>query len=153
MRYRQRSVEAQGFKLAAVGRQPPGHLQHAHLQGSRPLDPQGKDVRPVLIADGQQIGEALIDQQQHRCAAVLQQGIGGHGSAESHLADQAGGNRRLRRQTQQLTDRVHSRIPRALRLNRQHLAHHQLPSGRQADHIGEGAAAVDPEPPAARHQR
>ena len=141
-------IAPQRLQLLAIGRQPPLHLEHPHRQGLGALDRQREDVGAVLIADLQQIGEAAVDQQQHRRAVVLEQGIGGHGGAEPHLLHQPRGNRRAGGQAQQAGDGGHRRITGALGLLREHLAHPQLTLGIGGHHIGEGAAAIDPEPPA-----
>ena len=154
-RGRQLAIEAQGqgFELGAIGRQPPRHLQGPHPQRPGPADLERKDVWPVLVADGQQIGKPPVDQQQHRLAAPLQQGVGGHGGAEAQLRDQTRRDRLISIelvaiQSQQLADGGHRRIAGQARLHRQHLAHHQLAVARATDDVGEGAAPIDPEAPA-----
>ena len=78
---RQLAIEAQRFELAAISRQPPRHLQGPQPQRLGPADLERKDVWSVLVADGQQIGKTPVDQQQHRLAPPLQQGVGGHRGA------------------------------------------------------------------------
>ena len=151
----QSPIALQRLQLRAIRRQAATNLQHPPGQGLRPPDLQGKQIGPVLIADGQQIGEAAVEQQQRRPALALQQRICGHGGAQAHLGDQPGGNRLSGAgiEPQEPADRPHRRIPRNARLHRQQLAHQQ-PSLRTARHqVGEGASAIDPEAPASGHQR
>ena len=140
--------QAQGHQLGTIGSQAPLHLEHPHRQGLGSLDPQGEDVRAMLIADGGQIGETTVEQQQHRLQLPLQQGIGGHGGAETHLRHQTRRQGLIGGQPQHLSQGPDRRITGPLRLHRQHLAHHQPPRGRSPHQIGEGAAPIDPEAPA-----
>ena len=138
----------QRLKLEPLRIQPPLHLQHPHPQGAGPLNGQGKEVGAVQVADPEQIGKAAVDQQHHPGAALLEQGIGGHGGTEPHLPYQSQRQGVAGRQAQHGPDRPHGRVPRALRLHRQHLAHHQLAGGTAAHHVCEGATPINPEPPA-----
>ena len=149
----QLAIKAQRFELAAIGRQPPRHLQGPQPQRLGPADLERKDVRSMLVADGQQIGKAPIDQQQHRLAPPLQQGIGGHRCAEAQLGDQTRRDRLIAieliaLQPQQFADGGHRRIASPARLHRQQLAHHQPAVARATDDIGKSAAPIDPEAPA-----
>ena len=141
-------VAPQGLQFTAVGGQAALHLQHPHLQGLGAFDVQGEQLRAVLVTDLQQIGQAAVDQQQHRGAPAFEQGIGGHSCAQPHLADGSSRDRGVRGQVQQPLNRCHGRVAAPIGLNREHLLDHQLSIRSLADHIGEGAAAVDPEPPA-----
>ena len=158
----QRRIAVEGFHLRTIGGPAARHLQHPIGQQGRSLHLQGEEVGPVLLADGGPIGEAPIHQQQHRLHPPLQQGVGGHGGAEPHLRHQAIGQGLPRRQAQHLADGGHRRINGVGRIDgvdrigsrppsplREHLAHHQGAIWRLAYQIGEGAAPVDPEPPAA----
>ena len=102
----------------------------------------------MLIADTGQIGEAAVEQQQHRLQLPLQQGIGGHGGAQPHLRHQARRQRLIGGQPQHLLQRQDRRITGPLPLHREHLAYHQAAIASPADQIGESAAAIDPEAPA-----
>ena len=139
-------------KLESLRIQAPLHLQHPHPQGVGPLNGQGKEVGAVQVADAEQVGKAAVDQQHHPGAALLQQGVGGHGGAQPHLPHQsqrqgaAGHNAGLL--AQQRSYGTHGRVPRALRLHRQHLAHQQLASWAAAHHVCEGATPINPEAPA-----
>ena len=142
-------IQLQRFAFGTIRRQAALHLQHLLLQRLGSLDRQGEQLRPVLIADPQQIGEAPVQQQQRGRTAALEKGIGGHRGAQPHLLHQASGDRGgIPSEAEHLPQGVHRRIPRAIRLLREHLRHLHG-SGRGAGHhIGEGAAAINPEAPA-----
>ena len=146
-------IQLQWLQYMAISRQTTADLDHPHLQRVWTLDRKGKEVRTVQITKREQIRETLVDQQQHRGATVLQQGIGGHGGAEAQIRDQPSRPRLLQRQAQQRGDGVNRRITRAPGLFRQHLAHVLLPAGADGHHVRERAAAVDPDSPARRLRR
>ena len=144
----QRPIQHKGAHLLAIGSETPLHLHHPHIQGLGALDAQGEEIGPVLVADGQQIPQAPIQQQEHWGAGLLQQGIGGHGGAQPHLLHQRRRQRPIGVHPQQLPNGRHSRIARPLGLHGEHLAHLQGAPGGTGHHIGEGAAPIDPEAPA-----
>ena len=142
----------QGHQFASIGGQPGLHLDHPQRRQLGALDPQGEDLRAMLIADGGQIGETAVDQQQHRLQLALQQGVGGHGGTQAHLLHQARRQRLISGQPQHLPHGPDRRIVIAFGLHRQHLAHHQLAAGRATHQVGEGATPIDPEAPAAHNR-
>ena len=142
-------IAAQRLQLAAVGGQAPGHLDHAVLKWRRPLDRQGKQIGAVQVADAEQIAQAPVDQQHDRGPPVLQQGIGGHRGTEPQLTDRRRWDRLGGRQLEQPGHGPHSGITRITGLGREHFAHPELPVRIQGHHIGEGAAPIDPDAPAA----
>jgi len=149
----QLGVDLQGLQLTAIGRQTTSHLNHPQLQRHRTLHRLGKQIGPMQITDGEQIGESPVDQQQHRRTAVLEQGIGGHGGAEPQLLDQARWQGLIQRHPHQLGNRPDRWISLKAWLLRQHLAHQALSPRSKRHHIGERAAAVDPDSPAGRRTR
>ena len=110
---------------------------------------EGKDVGPVLITDGGEVGQAPVDQQQHRLAPVLDQGIRGHGGAQAHPINQTLRDGLACRDSQDGLDRGNGRIPRGARLHGEHLAHDKVAGGGATHHIGEGASPIQPKTPAA----
>ena len=90
----QRRIQLQGLQLLTAGGQAASHLDHPALQGLRPEDLEGEQVRAVLIADLQQVGEATVHQQQGGGTLVLQKRIGGHRGAQPHLLHQGRRNGR-----------------------------------------------------------
>ena len=135
----------------AVGRDALVHLGHPRPEGGRPLDVQLEQARPVLLADGQRLAEAVRDHQQRRLAGVLQQGVGGHGGAHLDGGHMVGRERIGVGHAQQAAHAGHGGIGVPGRVDRQQLGRHQPTVGAARDHVGEGAAAVDPEVPPAFH--
>jgi len=84
-------IQHEGLELSTVGGQTALDLDHPPLQRLGPADGERKQIRAVLITDREQIGEALVDQQQGGGAVPLQEGIGSHGGAQAHLRHQARG--------------------------------------------------------------
>ncbi len=121
-------------------------FQHARVQALGQHDVAREDVGAVLVADAQRVGEPGGGDQQHRLAAARQQRIGGHGGADLDRTDRgaAGG-----RAGEDGTGRGQPRVAGGAAGHAgQHLAHVQHALRRHADHVREGAAAVDPELPA-----
>ena len=135
----------------AVGEQALWHLDHPAIEQLGQHDMAGEDVGAVLVADAQLVAEALGDHQRRRLAGALQEGVGGHRCAHLDPGDLVGGNRLPVVQFQQLADAGHRRVVVALGIVREQLAGHDPAIGAPPDHVGEGAAAVDPElPPSGR---
>ena len=120
----------------------------ARIELLRLDDIAGEDVRARLIADLQRVAKPLGRHQQRALAAALEQCIGGDRGAHLDDADRPFRDRRAGRETQVIADRLHrgvgvggafrkelSRVKPTLRI--------------AADDVGEGAAAIDPEIPAA----
>jgi hypothetical protein len=117
------------------------------MERRRLADVQGEDVGTGLVADLQDIGEALGDDQQGGFAAVGEQGIGAHRGTHLHGCDGAGGDGFAGFQAEDGTDAGDGRILVGARVLRQQLFLDQSPVGRPRDDVGEGAAPVDPEFP------
>ena len=104
----------------------------------------------MLITDAKQICQPAVGEQKHLLTRPFEQGIGGHRGPQPQFLDPFRIDLLPRPETQQLSHRRHSWIPRHIRLHRQHLAHHELTVRLQPHHIGEGAATINPELPAAQ---
>ncbi len=103
-------------------------------------------ARARLVADLERIAKSARGHEQRALAAPLEQRVGG--DRRSHLdgADRADRNRLVRSEAQETADRLDRgvRISRALGQK----LHRMQPSARvAADHVGERAAAIDPEVP------
>ena len=144
----QAGAELQRFHLLAIGCQATLHLNRPDRQRLGAFNAEGKDIGPVLITDGGEVGQAPVDQQQHGLAPVLNQGIGGHGGAQAHPINPTLGYGLAWRDSQDGSDRRNGRIPQAARLHGKHLAHHKLAGWGAAHHIGEGATPIQPKTPA-----
>jgi hypothetical protein len=118
-------------------------LDHGGVQGLGQHDVAREDVGSILVSDAQRIREAGAGHQHHRLAAAREQRVGRDGGPDLDRRHGprggAGGgeNRGLR----------------AAGARREHLADVQLAGGREADDVGKGTAAIDPELPARRLRR
>jgi hypothetical protein len=102
----------------------------------------------VLVGDPGRVGEAAGDNEQQRFARALEQRVGGHGGAHLHRLDPVRGHRFARCQPEQPTDAFDGRVRVLLGVLRQQLRGDQRAVRPAAHHVGERAAAVDPELPA-----
>jgi hypothetical protein len=107
-----------------------------------------ENLRPRLIADLQRVAEPARRHQQRRLALALEERVGGDGGAHFHRADGAGGDRRAGGQAEQIAHPLDGGVLISGAFGEQ-LADMQTPGGVAADDVGERAAAVDPEIPAA----
>ena len=124
-------------------------LDHALVEKRRQIDPAHEQFRAILIADPQRIRKAARDDERGPLAFTLQQCVGGDCRAHFHGTDRAGRDRRARREPEQLANAVDGSVAIAFRVLGQQLARRKRPVGPARDDVGERAAAVDPEFPAA----
>ena len=117
-------------------------VQHVGLD-----DLARENLRPRLVADLERVAEALGDQQQRAVALALEQRVGGDRGAHLHRADAAGRDRLAGAQAQQVADALHGGVGIGFRVFRQQLVRDQRAVRPPPHHVGEGAAAVDPEIP------
>ena len=134
----------------AVGAHALVDLGDALVEHVRLDDVAGEDLRPRLVADLERVAETLGDQQQRAVALALEQRVGGDRRAHLHRADAAGRDRLAGLQAEQVADALHGGVGIGLRIFRQQLVRHQRAVRPPPDHVGEGAAAVDPEVPELR---
>ena len=126
----------------AVGRDPLVDLDHPRRELFGQHDMAREDIWPRLRADPQGIGKAAGDSQRQPLALALQQRIGGDRGADPQF-----GNRPLTMARHQPPHRLARGIGIEAGVLGQQLFSHQPPVRRGGDHIGEGAAAIDREPP------
>ena len=131
----------------AVRVQPFLDLDHVFIEQLGQNDVQVEQLRPVLVADPQQVAHALGDEQHRPVALALQQRVGGDGRAHLDRVDGTLGDRVALIQAQYLADALHGSVLVALGVLREQLVGHQRAIRLAGDDIGEGAAAVDPELP------
>jgi hypothetical protein len=117
-------------------------LDHAGVQRLGLDDAAIEQPRPGLVADAQGVGVAPGDRQHRGFAGPLEQGVGGHRGAHLDRVDGAVA-------VQQHPHARHGRVVILLGIVRQQLVGQQGPVRPPRDDVGEGAAAVDPELPAA----
>ena len=105
-------------------------------------------ARARLVADLERVAKAARGHEQRALAAPLEQSVGG--DRRSHLdgANGSGRNRLARSEPQEPADRLDRRV-RVSRTLGQKLHRMQAPARVAADHVGERAAAIDPEVPGA----
>ncbi len=121
------------------------HLAVEHL-GQH--DVEREQVRPCLIPDPQCIAEALGGHEHRGLALALEQGIGGNRGAHLHRIDQFRRQRRTVGHTEDVSDALDCGIRVSPWILRQELVGDRCTVGATGDHIGEGAASIDPELPA-----
>lgn len=139
---------------AAVGADPLVDLDCLGVKLLGLDDVAREDRRPVLIGEFERVTEAARDKQKRWLALALQQRVGRDGGAHPDLADKPGRDRRRRLRAEMRADAGDGSIRIGLRVLGQELAGVQPPFRIAADHVGEGAAPVDPEiPPARWHRR
>ena len=83
----QRLIQHQGLHLLTPGIEPTGQLQHRLRQEGALGLLEREQIIAMLIADPQLIPQPGIGEQQQRSTSPLQQRIGGHGGAETHVVD------------------------------------------------------------------
>jgi hypothetical protein len=121
---------------------------HAFVQQLGQHDVAVEQPRPVLVGDAQRVAEAARGDQQRAVALALEQRIGGHRGAHLHAVHLLGRDR-----LHPAPGRAGGGCPRPRRRgtapgSRSAAWRVQRAVGRAADHVGEGAATVDPELPA-----
>jgi hypothetical protein len=135
----------------AVRADPLGHLDHPAVQQFGEDDLAGADARPVLVSDPQRVAEPLGDDQGRGLPPALEQRVGGHRGAEPDRADLRARDGPAVRHPEQPADAGQHRVPVPARVLREQLADGQGAIRAARDHVGEGAATVDPEIPAPGH--
>jgi hypothetical protein len=132
----------------ALGGHPLVDLGHRLIEQLRQDDTAVEEPRPVLVGDAQLVGEAGGDRQQGAVALALEQRVGRHRGAHLDRGDRRGRDRGVGRQPEQLADALQGGVAIASGILRQQLVGDDRPVGAPRHHVGEGAAAIDPEFPA-----
>ncbi len=123
-------------------------LDDALVELLRQDDMALEQLRPVLIADAQRVAEAPGDHQHGALALALQQRVGGDRRAHLHRGDGGAGDRRIGGKAEQVADALDRRVAVALGIVGEQLVGQQRAVRAARHHVGERAAAVDPELPA-----
>ena len=144
-------VEIDLALYGAVGAHPLVDLDDALVEHVRLDDVLGEDFRPRLVADAQRVAEALGDQKQRPLALALQERIGGDRRAHFDGGDLLARDRRAGLEPQQMADAMHRRVPIGFGIFRKQLVGDERAVRPPADHVGKGAAAIDPEFPTRSH--
>ncbi len=148
-----RRCDVEGNEHVAARAEALVHLDHLRVEHLRQHDAAGEELRPVLVADAQGVGEAARDEEHRRLALALEERVGGHGRAHLHHLDRARRDRLAGRHADELADRRDRGVAVALRVLREELVRDERAVRAQRHDVGERPAAVDPELPAARHGR
>ncbi len=80
------------------------HLAHGGLQQLGQDDVEGEEVRPVLVADAQDVAETARDEQRRGLALALEQRVGRDGGAHLDRPDALARNGRVARDAQQVEE-------------------------------------------------
>jgi hypothetical protein len=132
---------------AAVGRQALLRLDDAGIEHRRQADFTREDVRAMLVADAQHVAQPARDDEQRGLSSTLEQRVGGYRRADPHRLD--GRSPRRIASAQQFADAAHGGIASVSGIARQHLDRVQGARRVGRHDVGEGAAAVNGEAPAA----
>ena len=124
------------------------HLEHLRVRGLRQPDVEREDVRPVLVADPQRVAEPARGHIERRRAGALQERVGRHGGAHAHLGDELRGDRHVAARPSRRRTPFDGGVVVACRVLGEELAREQAAVPAPRHHVGERAAAVDPEAPA-----
>ena len=123
------------------------HLGDAGIEYLRQPDMEIEKPRAVLVADAQEIGETLGDQQQRRIALALEQRVRRDCRAHADGIDETRRNRLACLQPEQIADALHGGVAITLGVLREHLVAEDFAVRPSRDDVRECAAAIDPELP------
>jgi hypothetical protein len=110
-------------------------------------DLEVEDARASLRADGEQIGETSIDNEQGSSALALQKRVGRDGGAHLDCRDGSRGDRRPRRQAKGETNSGDSRVGVLLRVVAKEFEGRQAPVRSAGHDVRESPTPIDPELP------
>ena len=142
--------QVQRAQHRAVRRDALVHLEHLRIQHLGQHDVELEQVRAGLVADAQHVAESGRGHEQGRHAAALQQRIGGHRGPHLHRPDPVRRQRLTAGHLEQVGDGGSGCVVVAARVLAQQLVRDEAAVGPPSHDIGEGAATIDPEVPAAR---
>ncbi len=131
----------------AVGAHALADLDDALVENLGLDDVSGKNLGPRLIADFQRVAEPPGGDEQRALALALEQRVGRNRGAHLDRADAALRDRRARLEPEQIANALDRGVAIGLRIFREQLVGAERAVRPQADHVGERAAAVDPELP------
>ena len=128
----------------------PAPIDFDHIAGEAvwSMNGEGENVRAGLVVNGERVAKPLSRHENGRRAAPLQQRIGGDGGAHLHRLNALARRRCARPQVQGAPDALNRRIGVQLGVFGQHFERAEPAVGRARDHVGEGAAAINPKLPA-----
>ena len=116
-------------------------------------DVAGEELRAVLITDAQRVAEALGDEQHGALALALEKGVGGHRGSHFHRLDGRSRDVGVGGHPQQVAHPLQGGVLVASGVLREQLVGEERAVGLARHDVRKGAAAVDPELPAAGRGR
>ena len=153
LRARVRQSRADGLQVrrgldGSVGEHALVDLDHVRIEKLGLHDRAGKNLGARLIADLERVAEAARGDEQRPFAAALEQRVGRNRGAHLDCADRPRRDRLALGEPEKAADRFDRRVLVGRTFGEQ-LLRMQPPARIAADHVGERAAAIDPEIPAA----
>ena len=124
-------------------------LDHARIELLGLLNVAGEDFWPRLVADLERVAEAARRHQQRALAAPFEQGVGRNRRPHLDGPDRARRDRLARAKAEEAADGFDRGVGIGRTLGEE-LGRAEAPARVAPDHVGEGAAAVDPEFPSSR---
>jgi hypothetical protein len=131
----------------AVGADTLVDLEHLLEQHFRLDDVLGENLRPRLVADAQRVAETLGGEKKRAVALALQQRIGRDRGAHLHRADPASGDWLASCKAEEIADALDGGVAVGLGVLGEELVGLKRAVRPPSHHVGEGAAAIDPEVP------
>ena len=144
-------VLGQGGDDFAMGPDPFRDLDDPRVHHLRADDLPVEDPWPVLVGDSQRVPESAGDDQDGRLALAFQQSIGRDRRAEAGHGDLLRRYGGAIRDAEHMPDTRDGGIGVPAWVLREQLVHRERAIRAPRDHVGERAAPVDPELPAAAH--
>jgi hypothetical protein len=148
---RARRILVERLDLVAVDADAPADLDGALVEHRREPDREVEQARPGLVADAERVREAAIDDEERALPLALEQRVRRDRRPHLHGVDGAGRDRRVRRDAEHGPDPGDRGVAIAAGILGEQLVGGERPGGAAGHDIGEGAAAIDREPPAGCH--
>ena len=149
LRLRPRGIE--GCDQLAAGPDPRVDLHHPLVEHLGEHDAKVEEARPRLVADPKRVPEPPVDDEQGAVPLALEERVGRDGRAHLDRVDPPHGL--AGRDAEDLPDPMDGGVPVVLRVVGQELVGDEAALRPAGDHVGERAAPIDPELPAAAHGR
>ncbi len=123
-------------------------FDHLRIQQLGQHDVPVEEARAVLVGDAQRVAKAARDDEQRALALALEERVGRDGGAHLDDLDRLACNRRSGRRAQKAANPLDRGVAVAPGVLGKELERDDAAVGASCDHVGERAAAVDPELPA-----
>ena len=124
-------------------------LDYLRVEHFRQDDVAIEEPRAVLVGDAQRVAKTARDEEHGALAFALEERVGRYRGAHLHRFDALAGDRRARRDAEKRADAGERRVAIALGVLREQLVRDDRAIGLARHYVGECAAAIDPELPAA----